>query len=395
MPAARRIAFICPRFAEQGTVGGAETLLKALAERAAADGREVEFLTTCATNHFTWENTVPAGTRSIGALKVSFFPVDDDRDVTTFLTVQGRIDQGVKVSRADEEAWIANSVNSRALIAYLREHIGRFDRVVMGPYLFGVVYAASQVAPEKTVLVPCLHDEPFAYLSIIHDMFHRVGGLMFNLEPEKDLALRLYDLPERGTVVGMGIPDAATDPHAFARKHRLPNPYVIYCGRREVLKGTPILVAYLQAFRERTGRALDFVFTGSGPIDPPDELRPAIRDFGFVDESDKRQAMAGAVAFLHASVNESFGIVLLEAWLSRTPALVHANGVVLRDQCRRSGGGLWFRHYPDFEECLLRLLDDPSLRQRLGESGRRYVLDRYNWTAVDRRLFAALDGGAA
>lgn len=395
MPSARRIAFICPRFAEHGTVGGAETLLKALAERAAADGREVEFLTTCATNHFTWENTVPAGTRTFGQLKVSFFPVDADRDVSTFLQVQGRIDKGLKISRAEEEAWIANSVNSRALIAYLREHIGRFDRVVMGPYLFGVVYAASQVAPEKTVLVPCLHDENFAYLSIIRDMFHRVGGLMFNIEPEKELALRLYELPERGTVVGMGIPDHPTDPHAFAKMHGLQHPYVIYCGRREVLKGTPILVAYLDAFRERTGRPVDFVFTGSGPIDPPPALAPAVRDFGFVSETEKRQAMAGAVAFLHASVNESFGIVLLEAWLSRTPALVHARGVVLRDQCRRSGGGLWFRHYPDFEECLLRLLDDHDLRKRLGESGRRYVLDRYNWTAVDRRLFHALDGGAA
>lgn len=394
MPTAHRIAFICPRFAEQGTVGGAETLLKALAEQASSAGREVEFLTTCATNHFTWENTVPPGTRTIGNLTVSFFPVDADRDVTTFLNVQGRIDKGIKISRADEEAWITHSVNSRALINYLNENKDRFDRIIMGPYLFGVVYFASQVAPEKTILIPCLHDEPFAYLTIIRDMFHHVGGIVFNIEPEKELALRLYDLPDRGTVVGMGIPDCETDPGAFARSHNLHHPYVVYCGRREVLKGTPILVAYMHTFRERTGRDVHMVFTGSGPIDPPRELEPVIHDFGFVSETDKRQAMAGAVAFLHASVNESFGIVLLESWLSRTPALVHANGVVLRDQCRRSGGGLWFRHYPDFEECMLRLLDDEPLRKRLGESGRRYVLDRYNWDAVRQRFFDALDSGA-
>ena len=40
--------------------------------------------------------------------------------------------------------------------------------------------------------------------------------------------------------------------------------------------------------------------------------------------------MAGALAFCHPSVNESFGIVLLESWLARTPALVHAGSDVLQ-----------------------------------------------------------------
>ena len=391
MPTAHRIAFICPRFAEQGTVGGAETLLKALAERAVAAGRDVEFLTTCATNHFTWENSVPPGTRTIGNLKVSFFPVDDDRDVTTFLTVQGSIDKGVKISRADEEAWITHSVNSRALIAYLRENIDRFDRVIMGPYLFGIVYFASQIAPKKTFLVPCLHDEAFAYLSIMRDMFHSVAGYLYNTNPEKELARRLYDLPDGGAVVGLGLDDFTADATAFARRHNITHPYVVYSGRRETLKGTPLLTHYMHTFRERSGRDIRLVFTGSGTIEAPDALRDAILDVGFVSESEKHEAMAGAVCFIHPSINESLGIVLLEAWLARTPALVHAKGVVLRDQCRRAGGGLWFRHYPDFEECLTRLLDDTELRNRLGASGRQFVLDTYSWAAVEQRLFAALD----
>jgi glycosyltransferase involved in cell wall biosynthesis len=247
------------------------------------------------------------------------------------------------------------------------------------------------VAPQKTTLIPCLHDETFAYLSIMKDFFRSVGGLMFNTEEEKTLARRLYDLPDRGAVVGMGIDDLDVDPRAFARRHNLDAPYVVYAGRREMLKGTPVLVAFMFAFRERTGRDVRLVFTGSGPIDPPEGLQEAILDVGFVSEQEKREAMAGAVCFLHASTNESFGIVLLESWLSRTPALVHAKGVVLRSQCQRSGGGLWFRHYPDFEECLLTLLDDPALRDRMGEAGRRYVLETYSWAAVDKRLFAALD----
>ena len=162
MPSARRIAFVCPRYSEKGTIGGAETLLKALAERAAQAGREVHFLTTCASNHYTWENDTPAGTRTHNGVTVHFFPVNEDRDVSTFLEVQGRMDKGVRVSEADEVAWIANSVNSRALLEHLEREGAGYDRIIAGPYLFGVTYAVATRYPEKTLLVPCLH------LSLIH-----------------------------------------------------------------------------------------------------------------------------------------------------------------------------------------------------------------------------------
>ena len=387
----RKLAFIAPRFAEGGTVGGAETLLKALAERCAAAGHEVHFLTTCATNHFTWENTVPPGIRQVNGMAVHFFPVDAGRDIERFLRVQQSIDSGARVSDEDEQAWIRHSVNSEPLLQHLRDEGGAYHRIVIGPYLFGVTWFASQVHPGKTLLVPCLHDEVFAYLRIMKQMFLSVSGFMFNTAPEMDLARRLYGVPEdRCAVVGLGLEPFDADPAAFARKHNLAAPYILYSGRREPLKGTPLLCAYLDVFRARTGKDIKAVFTGSGQIDAPDELRPHILDVGFVSEQEKHEAMAGALAFIHPSVNESLGIVLLEAWLARTPALVHERSAVLRDQCLRSGGGLWFKTYPEFEEELLRLLDDPALRARLGDSGRRYVQEIYSWPAVEARMDKAL-----
>lgn len=387
---AQRLAFVAPRFAEGGTVGGAETLLKALAERCAKAGRSVDFLTTCATNHFTWENTVPPGSRRIGDLNVHFFPVNGDRDVESFLRVQSKIDQRLPVSAAEEESWIANSVNSRALIEHLRST--EYDRVVLGPYLFGVTWYGSAVRPDRTFLVPCLHDESFAYLRIMKAMFDRVRGCLFNTAPERELARRLYDFPDsKSAVVGLGMDAFTADPRAFAARRGIAAPYVVYSGRREPLKGTPLLCEYLNVFRQRTGKDLKIVFTGSGQIDAPDELRPHLLDVGFVSEQEKREAMAGAVCFIHPSVNESLGIVLLESWLAGTPALVHAKSEVLRDQCRRSGGGLWFTHYPEFEESLLRLCEQPELRARLGASGRAFVEREYSWSAVESRMFDALD----
>lgn len=392
MSAARRIAFIAPRYSEKGTIGGAETLLKALAERCAAAGREVHFLTTCASDHFSWKNDRPPGEKVINGVRVHFFPVNEDRDVATFLGVQAAIDKGVRVSADEERAWITNSVNSRALMDHLAAHADGYDRLVAGPYLFGITWSAATRYPGKMILVPCLHDEVFAYLGIMKKMFLSVRGFMFNTHPEQALAERLYGIdPAKASVVGMGLDPFDSDPRATAAKLGINAPYVIYSGRREPLKGTPLLCEYLHVFRERTGKHVHVVFTGSGQIDAPEALRPYIHDLGFVSEREKHDAMAGAVAFIHPSVNESLGIVLLEAWLAGTPGLVHACSAVLKDQVRRANGGLWFKHYPQFEAALLKLLEDEPLRRALAESGRAYVRREYDWSAVERRMLDALD----
>ncbi len=385
MSAPRSIAVVSPRYAAGATVGGAETLLRELAKRLVRLGHRVTFLTTCARDHFTWANEWPEGPWRDGELDVIRFPVAP-RDAGEYLSLQRRIDRRQPLTRAEEERWIQQSVNSTALLDHLRAT--PYDRILAGPYLFGVVYHVARAFPDRTLLVPCLHDEPFAELGIMAEMFRGARGHLFNSEPERELARRLYGLdPARLRVVGMGLDPFTADPAAFAQRRGFDAPYVIYSGRREESKGTPLLTEYVRTFRRRSGRDLRLVFTGSGAVDGD----PWILDAGFVSETEKHEAMAGAVAFIHPSVLESFGIVLLEAFLAGTPALVHARGEVLRWQCARSGGGFWFRHYPDFEEELTLLLDQPGLRRRLGEQGRAFTLAEYAWPSVERRLLEGLE----
>ena len=388
---AERLAFVAPRYAGDGAVGGAETLLKNLAIHAARMGYEVDFLTTCAQNHYTWENTLPPGTRETDGMTVRFFPVDA-RDEGAFLRVQQQIDRGVRVPESDEAVWLRNGVHSSALLAHLAAEAEGYRAVLAGPYLFGLTVAAAAAHPDKMLLVPCLHDEPFARLETVRRMFGAVAGCLFNSEAERALAGELYGFPDaRARVVGMGLDPFEADPRAFAARRGIGAPYVLYCGRREPLKGTPLICDYMLTFRERTGRDVRTVFTGSGAIDAPDALWPYVVDAGFVSEQEKHEAMAGAVAFIHPSGNESFGIVLLESFLAGTPALVHAKSRVLVAQCRAARAGLWFRHYPDFEAELLRLLDDPAARAALGEAGRRHVATEYAWPAIERKLREAVD----
>lgn len=391
MAAPDRIAFVCPRLAGEGAVGGAETLLKNLALHAAARGLAVDFLSTCAQSHYTWENTLPPGVKRMDGLDVHFFPVDA-RDAGTFLRIQQAIDRGRAVSESDELLWLRHGVNSAALLRHLDRHAAEYRAVILGPYLFGLTYFTALAHPARALLVPCLHDEPFAKLACMRRLFAETAGCLFNSQAERELAGELFGYPDaKARLVGMGLDAFEVDSTAFAKRHNLAVPYVLYSGRREPLKGTPLICDYLQAFRECTGRDVKLVFTGSGAIDAPPALWPHIVDAGFVSETEKHEAMAGAVAFLHPSVNESFGIVLLEAFLARTPGLVHAQSRVLVSQCRAAGAGLWFRHYADFETQLLYLLDHPQERAALGRRGRDFVAREYAWPAIEQKFLAALD----
>jgi len=385
-----KLAYVSPRYPKEGAVGGCETLLRNVAEHAAHRGHEVHFLTTCATNHFSWDNAVPAGVEKIGPLQVHFFPVNENRDIETFLEIQGRIDARDNLSLKEEMAWITNSVNSDPLIQHLRDT--HYDAIMAGPYLFGITHTVATTFPERTHLVPCLHDESYAYLKIVHNMFHQVKGLLFNSEPERQLAVRLYEMdPGIGHIVGMGMTPFESDGNRFRRKHNLDEPYLIYCGRREAGKGTPLMLDYMHLYRERTERDVKLVLTGSGDVHPHPDLAPHVLDLGYASEQDKVDAMAGALAFFHPSLNESFGIVALEAWLAGTPVIVHNKCPVLQHLAEAGNGGLWFDHYPHFEGILNALLDEPGLADSLGNAGQRYARETYDWHAVGDRLFAALE----
>jgi glycosyltransferase involved in cell wall biosynthesis len=111
---------------------------------------------------------------------------------------------------------------------------------------------------------------------------------------------------------------------------------------------------------------------------------------GFLSEQDKHDAYAAADLFVQPSLLESFSIVLMEAWLQGTPALVHRACSVTADHSLRSGGGLAFDTFGTFAAALDLLLARPTWRRTLGERGRDYVLQTCDWAGVARRTAAAL-----
>jgi len=382
-----KLALTIPRY-DPASAGGAEVHAKELVEHLAAAGHEIEVFTTCARNHATWANEFEPGPCTVGGIPVRRFRVNEGRDIETLVELQERILAFEELSFDEEKRWISNGVNSEGLYRHLHEVRDDFDAFLFMPYMFGTTYWGAQVVSERSVLIPCLHDEAYAAMKIYKELFDNVKGVMFNTEPERDLGVRMFELPDyKVGVVGMGFaPAAAYDAERFRRTTRIGDPFVLYSGRREHGKNTPLLLKYFRTFKRYTKNRLRLVLLGSGELDLQPVDRKYVTDLGYVSEQDKHDACAAALAFVQPSVNESLSIVIMESWLAGRPVVVHAGCAVTAWHARRSQGGLPFGTYFEFEEILSVLLDEPGLGDRLGRNGRAYVLEQYSWPACLERF---------
>jgi glycosyltransferase involved in cell wall biosynthesis len=188
--------------------------------------------------------------------------------------------------------------------------------------------------------------------------------------------------PQIRQVLGGGVDsDFSYDGERFREKYGLDSPFVLYAGRRESGKNTPLLIEYWQRYLRETGQDVTLVLIGSGSVTLPPTAHH-ILDLGFVSKQDKYDAFAAADLFCMPSVHESFSIVIMESWLTGTPVLVHRDCAVTRTHCQRANGGLYFQNYDEFEATVTYLLTHPETAVKMGQNGRQYVLDNFHWDII-------------
>lgn len=389
-PVPGALAFVCPRYGEE-VLGGAETVVREIAERLRARGLLVEILTTCAIDHHTWENAYPPGMAYVNDVLVHRFPIERG-DERRRRTLGDLIGAGAAVSLEEQEVWLNEGFRSSGLFHHLMDNHDRYHTIMLTPYMFWTTYACAQIAPHKNVLRPCLHDEAFARLDIYKPIFRDARGITFNSEPEAELARSLFELPERWDVVAEGITvPTDVDPERFRKKYGIDGEFLLYVGRREWGKNVDVLAQYFARYMRRTSRDdLRLVLIGRGDVDIPREVRHLVMDLGFADEQDKHDAYAAATVVCQPSLWESFSRLIMEAWVGRTPVLGYGGCEVTAYHVRASEGGLVYEDPTAFEVGLSLLLEQPGLRQQMGENGRAYVLDRYRWDDVIDHLIKCI-----
>jgi glycosyltransferase involved in cell wall biosynthesis len=214
-------------------------------------------------------------------------------------------------------------------------------------------------------------------------MFRRVRGVAFHTNAELALARRLYQMrPDAPVLVREGVDTAfASNAERFIAKYGIKD-FLLYVGRKEIGKNVPLLIDYFAQYKRHYGGDLKLILVGRGTVEIPPDCHHDILDLGFLPEQDKRDAYAASLALCQPSLNESFSIVIMEAWIAETPVFVHDDCAVTREHCLEANGGLFFADAEEFAATVELLQGIPSLRLALGAQGRQYVLRHFTWEAV-------------
>lgn len=387
-----KLAFVTPWY---GNIpGGAESECRRTVENLKKHGVEVEILTTCIKEFLSdWStNFYKEGTYDLNGVIIRRFMVRK-RDTVRFDKINYKLMRNLKISPEEEQIFMREMVNSPNLYSYISEHGTDYDYFLFIPYMFGTTYYGSRIYPEKSILIPCLHDESYAYLDIYKTMFENVKGIIFHAFPEKVLANRLYNLSNKQTVLGEGIDmDFAYEPDRFREKYGIKNDFILYAGRKEAGKNVPLLIDFFCKYKKHNKNELKLVLIGSGTIEIPSENKNDILDLGFVPLQDKYDAYAAATFLCQPSLNESFSIVIMESWLCKSPVLVHEDCAVTKDHCIKCNGGLYFNDYYEFEGCLDFYMENPETRKIMAENGMSYVVGNFSWNKIVEKYIEFLGG---
>ena len=186
--------------------------------------------------------------------------------------------------------------------------------------------------------------------------------------------------------------DPDTDGSAVRRELNIPNDALVLTSVSRLFaeKGQTQLVQAFAAARAEVPN-LKLLIVGADELwihghSYTEELKALARELGVGDDvifpglrSDIPQIMAASDLFTMPSFEEPFGLVFLEAMAMKKPVIAVANGgtpEVVEDG--RSGllSPAW--DVPALTRNILTLLRDPALRARMGEYGRKQVLERFN-----------------
>jgi len=176
-------------------------------------------------------------------------------------------------------------------------------------------------------------------------------------------------------------------------------PLVLFLARLNAKKGLRLLAEAMNlVVRRRPGTRLAIV----GPADPPafeDQVRRWLRDNGIdsqtvltgrVDPATKIQAFADSDVYVLPSETENFGFSIFEAMASRVPVIVSKNLDYAAEIAAANAGFAVTREPGAFAERILELLDNPDLRNKMGQNG-PVMARRYSVDEAARKLESTID----
>lgn len=169
-----------------------------------------------------------------------------------------------------------------------------------------------------------------------------------------------------------------------------------YIGRLEVTKSIPILIqAFVAAIENK--KNLQLVIAGfeteylnelKSIVNKLDnEIKSKIHFLISITEQEKINLYHAIDVLVLPSVNESFGMVFLEAWACKKPVIGTAIGAISSVIDNEVDGLLMQPHNAnDLSDKIIYLANHKLLRDKMGNNGYQKVMHNYTWEIVTQKF---------
>ena len=375
-----RVTFVVQRYGPH-VIGGAEGLCRSTARALVERGHAVHVITTTAREYLHWSPVDAQGASAEDGVTISRHDASP-ADPARAATLTSEISLGGGTPAIEREWALAQGPISRSLLAEVATTTGP---VALWTYLYATSQLAAPLTRGRSILVPTAHNEAQLRFGLTRGVMNLVSAFAFLTPEERMLVDDYFTLGDRPSeIVGAALPARpATDGESadIGVERPIDGPYVLYVGRMDPGKGVGELAHHHAHYRRRGGRAR-LVFAGPG--DPPPDLPEWAVTLGRVSDEMRTALLSQAVALAMPSRNESYSLVLAEAWRDGCPTIGTGHSSVIAGQTRRSGGGLVYRSADEYANAVRRLESDADLRTTLGTSGRRWSQEQ-TWDAVGER----------
>lgn len=358
-----RLALVVHRYGK-GINGGAEDHCKLLAKYL-QDIYTVEILTSCSKGIAPWDNYYESGKSIVDGVAIQRFRVEEP--IGDFLSL---IEKAGPYCPDFEKYIISNYMNYQVIIF-----------ITYNQYLSYI--GAIQNFP-NTILLPTAHDGESLRNDVFRKAFQGVKGFLYNSYEERMLLESIYeveDKPFRTTCFGLDVQEYDVCPIDEGKRD-----YIIYAGRVSNSKNFAELNEFFLRYKNNNLSDLKLVVIGKIDNNMTITHHDDIIFKGFVSEYEKKKLIKNALLLVLPSKTESLSIVLLESFACARPVLVNGYCDVLKGQCERSNGGLYYTNYCEFESELDYLVKNKSISNIMGLNGYEYVRRNYSWDRVKNNI---------
>jgi glycosyltransferase involved in cell wall biosynthesis len=282
---------------------------------------------------------------------------------------------------------------SAELRDWIRDNVGKYDIMLTHNCVFLPPVEALELAREQgvpSVFIPHIHlDDDFYHFPDVARAIEEASVTL--VSPRAAVDFLHAEVSRRVRYFGAGADPAEFAPelaeHDLAAvRERLADdgmPLILVLGRKAAAKN------YAMTLTARRRLDAEGVAARVVMIGPDDDGVPVDEDgvvyLGLQSRAIVRGALRAAHVLVNMSASESFGIVLLEAWLAGTPVVANRRCIAFTDLVDDGVNGFLADDSTEVAERIAALLTNPALGIAMAARGREVAMG-YAWSLLGDEL---------